>query len=487
VRRRTIITQFSSASTREEYERAYCQVVGASHETDEGEMETFEGFDLQSHALAYYQYILEQPDAVLRDRWRAAKHDLADLVRHMGLGSLDRSEKQGLQTIIFGFRMFAEFAEEMGADPAALPDEDALREALEHVAMNIGPDGRRRQHIDDFTELLARASAAGYIEQGHHYKLVSTRKYDAETALAFHMPSCFPAVKKYMREYNVESEYSMLGRGDYVDNYGDRAEEPSSYPLATSHRVKDLDAGSKTVLLDADRAEESLGASFSLSSFIKTEADEPSDEDTIEEEATALDEIDAEAQAGEYVSVTAEVEMDLKNSGLSEDNRPVLKAYAEDETGQATVVTWDEHNDAQQPGAPLSAWPELESEDATPVYITNARVDDYDGTLQLVLERGKTGVQPVTAGVGHIPMEDPPDGQESLDAAADGGVADIESIEPRVVDAVRRLEDEHPEGVDRETLRQHIDDDSGTIEHGIDAALEDGRIHEVAEDTYRAT
>jgi hypothetical protein len=424
VRRRTVITQFSSASTQDQYERAYCKVVGASYETDEGRIESFEGFDLEKHALAYYQYILSQSDDVIRNIWRSAQKTRQELVQHMGVGSMDRSEQQGLQTIIFGFKMFERFAEAMGADADALPGEDELREAVEHVAMNIGPDGRRRQHIDDFTELLARAAAADYLEEGEHYKLVSVRKYDAETALAWHMPSSFDAVKRYMRDYNVESEYSMLGRGDYVDNFADRADESGSYPLATSHKVKGLGQGSKTVLIDATRAEESLGTAFSLRSFTDGAEEEEVSESSIEDEATPLDALHVKANEGEYVSVTVEAEMDAKNSGLSsgDDNRPVLRATARDETGECDIVSWDEHTEADQPKQPLTPWPEIEDEDQTAVFISDARVSEYDGTLQLVLERGKTDAQTIQPGVAYTsPLQPENEDQDQLDAAADGG------------------------------------------------------------------
>jgi hypothetical protein len=366
----------------------------------------------------------------------------------------------------------------MGADADALPGEDQLRDAVEHVAMNIGPDGRRRQHIDDFTELLARAAAADYLEEGQHYKLVSTRKYDAETSLAWHMPSSFDAVKRYMRDYNVESEYSMLGRGDYVDNYADRADEAGSYPLATSHKVKGLDAGSKTVLIDVDRAEECLGTAFSLRSFTDGETEEEVSESSIEDEATPLDEIDAEANEGEYVSVTVEAEMDVKNSGLSDDGRPVLRASAYDETGEADVVSWDEHTEADQPKQPLTPWPDIEDGDQRAVFIDTARVDEYDGRLQLVLERGKTDVQPIQAGVGHTsPVEPEDEDQGQLDAAADGGQ---QTSKPKPPDDDRQgLRAEAEQLV--EVLRGHANDEFSKPEAVAQASNVDG-----VDDTNRA-
>ncbi len=50
------------------------------------------------------------------------------------------------------------------------------------------------------------------------------------------------------------------------------------------------------------------------------------------------------------------------------------------------------------------------------------RVDEYDGKLQLILERGKTAVTELQAGVAYTPASEPEnEDQGQLDAAADGG------------------------------------------------------------------
>jgi hypothetical protein len=255
-------------------------------------------------------------------------------------------------------------------------------------------------------------------------------KYSDENVLVFHMPSGVPAVKKYLRDYALESEYSILAQSDYVDNYGDRAAEAGSYPLATSHKVKGLSEGSKAVLIDVDRAQEALGSSFSVASFTADDGadEEERSEDDIEQRAQPLGDIDPEAQAGEYISVTVESEMDVKASGLSDGNHPVLKAHAHDETGEADLVSWDEHTEADSPGQPLSPWPELENDGLTPVYLEKVRVDEYEGKLQLVLERGKSSVLEIQSGVGHTERPSPEDAdQTGLDTAADGGTTGVDT------------------------------------------------------------
>jgi putative DNA primase/helicase len=228
------------------------------------------------------------------------------------------------------------------------------------------------------------------------------------------------------------------------------------------------------------------GLEYAPSEVLENGGDTTPNED-LEDQATPLGEIDAEADEGEYVSVTVEAEMDVKNSGLSADDRPVLRASAHDETAECDIVSWDEHTEANQPKQPLTPWPEIEDDDQRAVFIDNARVSEYDGRLQLVLERGKTHVQPVQTGVGYTSPAEPDDAdQNQLDTAADGG-AEIESLKPQVIKAVQDHGSEHPAGVPREVVCDNVDSTESAVEHAIDAALEDGRLHEPKDDRLRKT
>ena len=150
--------------------------------------------------------------------WHEARSTTRDHLQSLGVADLDGSEFQGLQTIVFGVDVYRAFAEAYDVDRAALPDGDAVQRALAHVVSNIGPEGRRREHIDEFVELMAQAAAAGYLEEGVHHRVYEPQMADDE-ALAFHMPTTFDSVKKYAREYNVEDEYSLLGKNDYLDSF----------------------------------------------------------------------------------------------------------------------------------------------------------------------------------------------------------------------------------------------------------------------------
>lgn len=102
VRRRTIVTQFSSDSTSGEYREAFKELQGAE-------------YSFRDHALAYYRYILNADTAHLAEMWDDAGETVARVLDELGVDSLSEdSEVQGLKTVVFGYEVFKEFAEEMG-------------------------------------------------------------------------------------------------------------------------------------------------------------------------------------------------------------------------------------------------------------------------------------------------------------------------------------------------------------------------------------
>ncbi|MCG1004874.1 MULTISPECIES: bifunctional DNA primase/polymerase [Halobacterium] len=270
VRRRTIVTQFSSSSTKGEYRDAFKELQGRE-------------YNFRDHALAYYQYILNAETEALAEKWEAAGETVDGYLKELGIDSLNEdSEVQGLRTIVFGYEVFQEFAAEMGADVDALPGEDALRDAIQHVAENVGPDGRRREHIDEFTELVAQAALEDYLEEGVHYRIVDSQKHGGKV-LAFHMPTTFSAVKKYLREFNLENEHSLLSKTDFLDNYDDKAGDASAYPVGTNQQVRNLENGRRAVHIDIELASETLGEEFELGAF--TDVEEPEDDSGEDEES----------------------------------------------------------------------------------------------------------------------------------------------------------------------------------------------------------
>lgn len=221
-----------------------------------------------------------------------------------------------------------------GADVSELPGESAVRDAIQHVAENIGPDGRRRQHIDDFTELVAQAALEDHLEEGIHYRIVDSQKYGGKV-LAFHMPSTFTAVKQFLKQFNLENEYSLLGKTDFLDNYSDKAGDESAYPLATNQKVRGLENGSKAVYIDVEKASETLGEEFELGAFTDVDDQEDADDEAETDDGTvALADIE-EAYSGPgsvsvrvTVSDTLEPKPWLQAEGTVEDDSATLDFQA---------------------------------------------------------------------------------------------------------------------------------------------------------------
>jgi|GEM_PF-3222424 len=310
VRRRTIVTQFSSSATEGD---------ARSH------FKELQQLPFRDHAKAYYEYVLSKDVDELSALWDEAGDTVSEYLSKLGIDSLNEdSEVQGLRTIIFGYKVFEEFADAMNADTASLPGDQELRSAIAHVAENIGPDGRRREHIDDYTELVAQAALEDYLDEGVHYRLIDSQKYGGEV-LAFHMPSTFSAVKRFMRDYNLEDEYSLLSKNDFLDNYSDKADDESAYPLATNQRVRGLENGAKAVFIDMETASETLGEEFSKTAFT----------DAGDDGITPLDSL----ETGEMID-----EVTLEVAQLYVDEKPWFskEGWVVDESGAVKLVVRDD-------------------------------------------------------------------------------------------------------------------------------------------------
>jgi hypothetical protein len=410
VRRRTIVTQFSSSSTKGEYREAFKELQGREHQ-------------FRDHANAYYQYILDADTDELAAKWDAAGEKVDQYLQQLGIDSLNEdSEVQGLRTIVFGYKVFEEFAAEMGADVDALPGDDELRAAIQHVAENIGPDGRRREHIDEFTELAAQASLEGYIHEGVHYRVLDSRKIGGKV-LAFHMPTTFSAVKKYLREFNLEEEHSLLGKTDFLDNYADKASEPGTYPVGTNEQVRNLENGRKAVKIDVEAASDTLGEEFELGAFTDVEdaegdapgnSDDPdggSGDQPVHPDAVAIGDVDQSRQ--DKATVIGAVEFGKFDGRDTSEKGPAWTATLSDATGEAKLVVWDEEDIPSMYDSTGLFEPDA-------LHVKGAETSEYDGELQLVVGED-TAIERAQIGAGKTAGDDPAEDQNQLEASDDTG------------------------------------------------------------------
>ena len=114
--------------------------------------------------------------------------------------------------------------------------------------------------------------------------------------LAVHLPSTYSAVKKYVRESNLEAEYSVLSKTDYDKSFGNKEDDPTAYVLATSHKTRKIENGNRTVVFDHEALGEKLGQDFNITAFRpEPEEHESGDEGADDDDAvTALSDVSAD-------------------------------------------------------------------------------------------------------------------------------------------------------------------------------------------------
>jgi len=449
VRRRSILTHVSDKARDGEHREAFSQLVGSTYTTADGAERYPEGYDLEHHAYAFYRYILAKDPDELQDAWRAARERTQEHLRALNVPELDGSELQGLQTVVFGVGIFREFASAFDVADEHLPSDEEVRRALDHIVSNIGPGGRRREHIDEFVELMAQAASAGYLEAGVHHRVFEPAMNDEEPALAFHMPTTFNSVKKYAREYNVEDEHSLLGKNDYIDSFRDKADAGDSYPLAVNHRVRGIENGAKAVVIDPTRAAAILPDGFNLTAFDAsvdtTEPEVDGDDDDDDPDGavvTPLADLD-----GGYVTVEAELASLL-------EPKPWLAAEGTLDDGTAVV-------DVQARG---ETDPLADVEQGDRIRIRNARVTaDENGATVLELRDGTTEVSVVDASA-QTGLDAHSDEPDDAQAAPDGGDVSQEEL----VELIRK----HTVAADPATVDAVAERVADATQHDADAVAE---------------
>lgn len=229
-RRRSIMAQFKTSTTDADTPTAkrFKDLTGAARMED-GELEIGETAPSPGeHALAYYQHVTGTDSETVREAWHDALEEAHAVVSDLGVvEDLDDLEVQGLQTVVFGIKMYRRFAESVGADVAALPDDSEVRAALEHVVDRIGPEGKRKSHTDRFVELFARAANAEYVERGSEYELVREGKPGEEVRI--NLPRSWDAMSRYARDHDIGSEDLLNDYKDYRDRFREQVEKPGSY------------------------------------------------------------------------------------------------------------------------------------------------------------------------------------------------------------------------------------------------------------------
>lgn len=481
VRRRSIMTTLSEEPTREgtSYKRAFAELTGMPYEDSEGSVEYPSGHDLSEHARAYYEFILSQDAEDLQELWKECEKDTGDLLSKRDL-AFEKTEFRGAKTILFGVRLYRRFADTVGADETALPTNSEVADAFEHYASNIGKNGRRRGYDDTFLELFAQATKAEYIEPGEDFRVVESQKWGTEV-LAFHMPSVYTGVQRYVRDYNLEDQYNVIGKTDYLSSFRDNSERDASHVLKVNHAARLEGGRAKCVVIDPERTREKLGPDFDLRVFGRggetedeTFAGDGGDDDGGPQpehpDPVEIGNIDPEEQ--DVATVVANVEFGEYDGRDTSEGTPAWTATLSDDTDEAELVVWDEDRIPQM-------------YDSTGVFepdtldIRGAEVSEYNGTLQLVVGDSTTIYRVPDGDQGQLDATD-------QQAAADGG----EKTGPRhyadvVTQVVRSNGPAEPETVVAKASTDY-DVTPEEAEKGIKKAKEQGRL-QTMNDKLQAT
>jgi hypothetical protein len=262
-KRRAIKATFTHAPTQEgtdEY-RHFKRLVGDAY-VEDGEVEFDEdaGKDLRQHALAYYQYVTSVSDGEFAERWREAKIRTEEKLDQWDIrNELDDLEKNGIQTVIFGYEVFHDFAETMNVKTSDLPGEADLERALREVA-DVGGQGRET-HLDRYVQLLSRVALDDRLKRGTHYKIVDEDGPDEE--LRVNISRAHDKVTKYARDHDITEDLLSQSK-DYKNRFKEANDRQESYVVNYSQNTPPI---SRAVGIDIERAAAEL-EDFNRSSFV---------------------------------------------------------------------------------------------------------------------------------------------------------------------------------------------------------------------------
>jgi hypothetical protein len=422
VRRRSIMTSLSATATEEGsvYQRAFAQLTGTAYTDASGDVRYPDGYDLEEHARAYYSFILNEDAEKLKEVWKSCKERTADILSDRGY-TLDQTEFRGLQTVLFGIRLHSKFATEHGVDPQKLPSTTEIGDAFEHLASNIGKQGKRRGYDDIFLELFSQAASAGYLEQNVDFKFYTSSKHGDEV-LSLHMLSAYADVKRYVRGYNLSDEYNIIGKSDYVSALADKSGN-DSHILAVNHVVRLNGGRAKCAVIHPKRTQERLGSDFDLRAY---QQDAVTDEETSHAE-----------EGGERDATT-------KDGSESEDT----PAYTSAGELEAPTTIQDREKVPAVRGTIMAIWENRYGQPVTELH-------DEDGSIDI-----------------HIQGFDSP----ALTPLSEGGEYELEGLRYRDPDDERAYYEMRPttgiERLDAPDADDDADDDAGGDESGTQSTTE---------------
>lgn len=470
---------------------AFAHLTGMAYDAG-GETREPEGYDLSQHALAYYQFVLRQDEATLKDLWLESRNRVRELLTTHDITGVDDLPRQGIQTLHFGMALYRRFAEQMATeanlsvDGLDLPTDEELEEAMLYIAEQFGDGGSRKSHLDRFIELASRAATEEYLEEGKHFTFVNAG--DADEQLALKLSSVHDRVSKYVRDHGLDGEDLLNTAKDYRDRMREEADETDSYVVTHSQYTPPLN---RCARIDTEIAEEQLefsrlafGAPAREDEAPETGSDDDPDGDSgpLPEQPAPVDIEEIDPSSQDVASVVAAVQFKEFDGLSTQDGTPAWTATLSDETGEAKLVAWDEEDIPNMYDSTGLFEPDA-------LDIRGAEVGEHDGTPQLVIGENTTVYEAPDDGQGQL---DATATSQAAEAATDGGpsakheenAGDTGGLDDEGLEGARAIVNnhlvKHYEANDQASVAQlagEIDDMSPSdIEQALDRLAQQGRI-----------
>lgn len=319
VERRSIIVNFKhdSVDRHTETNKLYKKLVGEDYIDKEGKQVENDGYDLLLHAYAWYRFVLGLGRQHIEDVWGEARKYGDEIIEKSDI-QLQDTEKRGIQTIVFGWMIYLEFAERYGVDMERLPSDTEFKRSIEYICHSYSEEGRRWSDLDHYMDLFSRAADDGMLELDEHYTFVY--KGTEQEKLRFNIRKSHDKIRKYAKEHDLEE--TIYDRQDYHSRFEEQAERDDSYVETVRQNTPPI-ARCIGVYMDELSKQLDIGRDM----FIET--------------AINIDEVKqiSDTETPNKVNIEGTI---VESSTDDLPNKMEQEAVLEDDSGKLDVVVWSE-------------------------------------------------------------------------------------------------------------------------------------------------
>lgn len=380
------------------------------------------GYELSQHAVAYYQWLLNQDEEDLKERWDDARQTVTTEIDVRGLSDFPI---QGLQTILFGYNLYMNFAvNHCGVAKSELPSRDDAYDAVTYAAEMMLDDEVQKSHLDEFFEMMAIAALDGYLTEDEHYTFVHEGTEAEE--LRVNIAQTFPKLRKFARDHDVTDSNLFDSSRDYTSRCAEVHEEGDHYVVSVHQNTPPI---GRAIGIEMDAAKEAL-TDFSKSKFVTETEDTPLSDVTVGQRRTVT---------GQVVSVRE-----------SDGEKTAQRGVIVDEHGNQSFVIWSDCPDRVEEGQCYR--------------FERVKIGQYQGNTQIEVG-GSSSITEIQQGAGLTPAAETVD--DTLPSY---------SLKPKVMSVVNSS----PDGrMDRDHLVDTLAGltyDEERVDECIDSLVTNGRL-----------